>query len=385
MLRIGVVAGEASGDFLAGGLLDAIRERAPDVRFEGVAGPRMAARGCKVLYPMDRLAIMGLVEVLGRYRELSAMRAGLARHFIAEPPAVFVGVDAPDFNLGLETRLRAAGIATVHYVSPTVWAWRRGRLKTISRAVDMMLTLFPFEASFYEARDIPVQFVGHPLADEIAMQTDTAAARAALDLPSDGEVIALLPGSRVTEVSSLADTFIATARWCAERRAGVRFVCPLVDRATREVFERALARQSAPPVTLVDGRSREVMAAADVVLLASGTAALEAMMLKRPMVAAYRLNPVSHWLIRRLSYVEHFTLPNLLAGGPLVPEFIQDHATPEALGAALLGYLERPGEARRLRERFTELHNVLRRGANERAAEAVLEVAERRRQLESKK
>lgn len=383
MLRIGVVAGEASGDLLGEGLIGALQERVPDVRFEGIAGPRMVERGCTALYPMERLAVMGLVEVLGRYRELHAIRARLAHHFVVEPPAVFVGIDSPDFNLGLEARLKSAGVPTVHYVSPTVWAWRKGRLKTIQRAVDMMLTLFPFEAAFYEARSLPVRYVGHPLADVIPLETDAATARESLGLPLSGEVVALLPGSRENEVRRLAAVFAGAARWCAERRPGVRFVSPLANAAARGIFEGALAQQPGPPVTLIDGRSREVMAAADVVLLASGTAALEAMLLKRPMVAAYRLNPVSHGLIRRLSYIEHYTLPNLLAAEPLVPEFIQSRATPEALGAAVLDFLEHPGRLQQLRERFTELHHALRRDANQRAAEAVLEVAKIKKKLSS--
>lgn len=378
-LRVGLVAGEVSGDLIGAGLIDAIRRRVPAAEFEGIAGPRMAERGCKVLYPMERLSVMGLVEVLGRYRELRAARARIATHFRADPPDVFVGIDAPDFNLGLETRLRAAGTPTVHYVSPTVWAWRRGRLRTIARAVDLILTLFPFEEAFYREHDVAVRYVGHHLADAIPEQSDPRSARVALGLPEDGELVALLPGSRESEVSRLAELFVQAAHWCVARRPGLRFAAPFASAATRARFEVALARHPGLDCRLFDGRSREVMAAADAVLLASGTASLEAMLLKRPMVVAYRLAPLSYWLIRRMMYIDRYSLPNLLAGERLVPEFVQDAATPPALGAALLDLLAAPARVRQLQERFTALHRQLRRDANERAAEAVLELVAARR------
>lgn len=379
MLRVALVAGETSGDMLGAGLIRALRAQVPDAAFEGVAGPQMIAAGCRAWYPMERLSVMGLVEVLGRYRELRALRADLLRRLRADPPDVFVGIDAPDFNLGLEKRLRAAGIPTVHYVSPTVWAWRRGRLRTIARAVDLMLTLFPFEADFYREHAVAVRYVGHHLADAIPDHTDARAARAALSLPEAGELIALLPGSRESEVGRLAEVFVQAAHWCAQRRPGVRFAAPFVSRATRAQFEAALARHPGLACTLFDGRSREVMAAADAVLLASGTATLEAMLLKRPMVVAYRLAPLSYWLIRRLLYVDRFALPNLLAGEMLVPEFVQEAATPESLGQALLDQLAAPERTRQLQERFGALHRTLRQDANERAAEAVLALVTERR------
>ena len=372
MLRIGLVAGEASGDLLGAGLMRAIRRRRPDVRFEGVPGPRMEAEGCERLYPMERLSVMGIGEILGRLRELRAIRAGLVRHFTAHPPAVFVGIDAPEFNLGLEARLKARGVRVAHYVSPQVWAWRRRRIRTIGRSADLMLTLFPFEAPLFAAQGIAVSFVGHPLADAIPMESSQAEARAALGLPATGEVVALLPGSRKSEVSRLATAFIGAARWCVEHRPGIRFVVPLVNAQVHAVFERAMAEAPSIPITLIDGRSREAMAAADVVLLASGTATLEAMLLKRPMVMAYRLSTPSYWLARRLVYIKQYAMPNLLAGEALVPEFIQDAVTPEALGAAVLAYFNDPERVMRLRRRFTELHEQLRREADDRAAEAVL-------------
>lgn len=376
-MRIGLVAGETSGDMLGAGLIQAIRARVPDAVFEGVAGPRMVAAGCRLLYPAERLAVMGLVEVLGRYRELYAMRADLVRHFHSDPPDVFIGIDAPEFNLGLEARLKAAGIRTAHYVSPQVWAWRRRRLRTIARSVDLMLALFPFEATFYEEHGVPVRFVGHPLADAIASEIDRDAARKALSLPVDGELIALMPGSRQSEVRRLGGLFLRTARWCLEHRPDLRFAVPLVDAGTRDLFETALAREPGLPLTVFDGRSLEVMAAADAVLLASGTATLEAMLLKRPMVVAYRMAAMTHWLAKRLVYIDRFSIPNLLAGERIVPEFIQNAARPDALGAALLAYLDQPARATAVHDRFAALHESLRRDANERAADAVLELARR--------
>jgi lipid-A-disaccharide synthase len=373
-LRIGLIAGEASGDNLGAGLIRAIRARVPDVSFEGVAGPRMVAEGCRALYPAERLAIMGVAEVLTHYRGLRAMRADLVRHFTADPPAVLIGIDAPEFNLGLEAQVKAAGVRTVHYVSPQVWAWRRGRLRTISRSVDLMLTLFPFEAAFYEEHGVPVRFVGHPLADAIPMESDRAAARAALGLPADAPLIALLPGSRVNEVKRLADDFLRTARWCLERRPDLHFVAPMAGAVTRRLFEAALEREPVPTLTLCDGRSHEAMMAADAILLASGTATLEAMLLKRPMVVAYRMARMSYWLAQRLLYVDRYAIPNLLAGDRLVPEFIQDDVRPEAMGARLLDYLERPELADAANARFAELHAELRQGADARAAEAVLQL-----------
>lgn len=365
---------------IGAGLIRSLRARVPDAVFEGVAGPLMIAAGCHAWQPMERLSVMGLVEVLGRYRELRALRAELIRRLCADPPDAFVGIDAPDFNLGLEARLRAAGIPTVHYVSPTVWAWRRGRLQTIARAVDLMLTLFPFEAEFYREHAVAVSYVGHHLADAIPEHTDTRAARAALGLEEAGELIALLPGSRESEVGRLAEVFVQAAHWCAQRRPGVRFAAPFASRATRAQFEAALARHPGLSCALFDGRSREVMAAADAMLLASGTATLEAMLLKRPMVVAYRLAPLTYWLARRLLYIKRYALPNLLAGEALVPEFVQKAATPAALGAALLDLLAAPPErTRQLQARFGELHRALRRDANERAAEAVLALIVERR------
>ncbi len=377
-LRFGIVAGEASGDLLGGGLIAAIKQHYPDAVFEGIAGPQMIAAGADSLFPMDRLSVMGIVEVLGRYRELLGIRRQLATHFKQNPPDVFIGIDAPDFTLGLEKQLRVAGIKTVHYVSPSVWAWRQRRVKKIAASTGLMLTLFPFEAGFYQKYQVPVRFVGHPLADTIPLAVDKQAARQQLNLPTDTEILALLPGSRSNELHYLAQPFIETACWLQARRPGLEFVVPLANKERRIQFEQAMTDIKAqgrelPRLTLVDGQSREVMAAADVVLLASGTAALEAMLLKRPMVVAYKLAPLTYWLAKRLVKVENVSLPNLLANETLVPELIQHEATPENLGQKLLAYFENPSIMDDLNQRFTDIHQTLRQDASQQAADAILQ------------
>jgi lipid-A-disaccharide synthase len=375
-LRVVITAGEASGDQLGAGLIEAIRSRRPDATFQGIAGPKMQAAGCESFYPMERLSVMGLFEAFGRFAEVIPMRRRLAKHLIADPPDVLVGVDAPDFNLSLELMVRRAGVPTLHYVSPSVWAWRRYRLKKITRAVDRMLVLFPFEREFYRQREIPVSFVGHPMADEIPMQSDRVAARRSLGLPEGGEYVALLPGSRVSEVRFLAEPLARTAAWLTQRRPELRFVAPLVDVATRSLFEAAAQRYAADlSIHLVDGRARDAMAAADAVLVASGTATLEALLLKRPMVITYRTLPLT-WIIgRRMLHVDHVGLPNLLAGERLVPELLQREAVPERLGPPLLEFLQSPQRVRTLEQRFAEIHASLMNDASARAADAVLDVA----------
>jgi lipid-A-disaccharide synthase len=374
-LRIAIIAGEASGDLLGAGLIGAVTARYPQVRFEGIGGPRMIAAGCEILYPMERLAVIGLVETFRRYRELRGVRRRLIKRFIDDPPDLFVGVDAPDFNLTLELALRQAGVSTVHYASPQVWAWRRYRLAKIRRAVDMMLTLFPFEEKFFSDYGVSARFVGHPLADVIPDTTDQGAARAELGLAPGIEIVAMLPGSRLSEVSLLAEPMIRAARWLTGRRPGVRFIVPLVNDQVRERFETALsASGDCPAMQLLAGNARTAMAAADAVLLASGTASLEALLLKRPMVITYRLGRFSWWVAGMVVNVPFAGLPNLLAGKALVPELLQDDATPEKLGGALLQYLQHPEQADRLKEEFRRIHGVLRNHADERAADAVLEV-----------
>ena len=375
-MRVVIIAGESSGDLLGAGLIDAIKKHHPEARFEGIAGPHMQRSGCTSLYPMERLSVMGLFEAFGRYLEIIPIRRRLARRWIADPPDVFVGVDAPDFNLTLELALRAAGIPTVHYVSPAVWAWRRYRLRKIARAVDHMLVLFPFERDFYQSHGIPVSFVGHPMADEIPLRPDTAAARAVLGLDSEREWVALLPGSRVTEVRFLAEPLVKAARWLSARRPGVGFIAPLVNAATRSLFETALQQYGKDiDVRLLEGQAREAMTASDAVLAASGTATLEALLLKRPMVITYRTKALTWMIGRHLFYVDHVGLPNLLAGSEVVPELLQTDARPEKLGAALLRFLETPELVEALRGRFTAVHESLKNDASASAAQAVVEIA----------
>lgn len=370
-LRIGIVAGEASGDMLGAALMAAIKERLPEAVFTGIAGPRMIEQGCRALFPAEKLAVMGLVEVLGHYRELSRIRKSLIRDFLADPPDVFIGIDAPDFNLGLEGALRRGAVPTVHYVSPSVWAWRRYRLKKIARSTNLMLTLFPFEAAFYEEHRIPVRYVGHSLADAVPLEVDKSEARRRLGLPHEGEVVALLPGSRMTEVRMLGEVFIAAAARLRERRPRLRFVAPLATAATRALFTEQLHGGDLP-ITIVDGQSQLALAAADAAMVASGTATLEALLLKCPMVMAYRLKPLTYWLAKRLVKVPYFSLPNLLAQRALVPELIQEAVTAERLASAVETYLDdRPASARLIAE-FRAIHLGLRRDAARQAADAVL-------------
>lgn len=379
-MRIGIVAGEMSGDILAASLMDALKTHYPDVQFEGVPGPLMKARNCAELFPQERLAVMGLTEVVGRLFELLSIRRQLTRHFSTRKrPDVFIGVDAPDFNLGLERRLHDAGVPCVHYVSPSVWAWRQYRVKKIVRSTDLMLTLFPFEAEFYKRHGLDVEFVGHPLADEIPLVPNLERARASLALEPNVEYVALLPGSRGSEVGRLGTLMLETASWCLQRRPGLRFVAPMVSPKMRALFADMIAAHGDLPISLVDGRSREVMEAANVVLLASGTATLEAMLLKRPMVVTYRVSALTYLIAKQLVAVSSFALPNLLAGEKLVPELIQDAATPPELGAAVLAHFQAGGLTPHVRIRFDEIHQLLRRNAAERSAAAIVRLIESRK------
>ncbi|QLC74181.1 lipid-A-disaccharide synthase [Pseudomonas sp. LPB0260] len=373
VLRVALVAGEASGDILGAGLMQALKARHPRVEFIGIGGPRMEAEGLKSYFPMERLAVMGLVEVLGRLPELLARRRRLLRDLIAARPDVFIGIDAPDFNLDLELKLRRAGIKTVHYVSPSVWAWRQKRVLKIRQGCDLMLTLFPFEAQFYDAQQVPVRFVGHPLADAIPLDADRAAARLALDLPVDGPVVALLPGSRGGEVARLGALFLDAASRLRALRPGIRFVLPSASPERRAQLEQMLVGRDLP-LTLLDGRSHEALAACDAVLIASGTATLEALLYKRPMVVAYRVAPLTYRILKRLVKSPYISLPNLLAERLLVPELIQDAATPEALAQHVAPLLE-DGEVQT--ESFDLIHRALRRDASAQAADAVLKLVGR--------
>lgn len=372
-LRVALVAGEASGDILGAGLMQALRERHPNVEFIGVGGTRMQAQGLVSEFPMERLAVMGLVEVLGRLRELLKRRKDLIRTLIAARPDVFIGIDAPDFTLGVELKLRQAGIRTVHYVSPSVWAWRQKRVLKIKQACDLMLALFPFEAKFYEEHAVPVRFVGHPLANTIPLDADRAAARDQLGLPQDAQVVALLPGSRGGEVGRLGALFLDTAERLLQQRPGIRFVLPCASPERRDQLEQMLQGRELP-LQLLDGQSHEALAACDAVLIASGTATLEALLYKRPMVVAYKVAPLTYRILKRLVKSPYVSLPNLLAGRLLAPELIQDAATPEALVQHLLPLLD-DGSAQT--ESFDAIHRALRQDASAQAAEAVLKLVEK--------
>ncbi|MGE8101894.1 lipid-A-disaccharide synthase [Pseudomonas fluorescens] len=367
-LRIALVAGEASGDILGAGLMRALKAQHPAIEFIGVGGPLMQAEGLTSYFPMERLAVMGLVEVLGRLRELLARRKKLIATLIAEKPDVFIGIDAPDFTLNIELKLRQAGIKTVHYVSPSVWAWRQKRVLKIREGCDLMLTLFPFEARFYEEKGVPVRFVGHSLADAIPLEADRSAARAELGLPEDDPLVALMPGSRGGEVGRLGALFLDTAERLRAMRPGVRFVMPCASPERRVQLEELLAGRDLP-VTLLDGRSHQALAACDAVLIASGTATLEALLYKRPMVVAYRLAPLTFWILKRMVKSPYISLPNLLAQRLLVPELLQDDATPEALALTLSPLID-GGEEQTTG--FDQIHRTLRRDASNQAADAVL-------------
>jgi len=369
-----LVAGEASGDNLGAALIGAIRARVPGARFIGIAGPRMREAGCEALGSSDELALMGLAEILRHLPRLLRLRQRLLRELVARDPAVFIGIDAPEFNLRLAKQLKSRGIATVQYVSPQVWAWRQGRVRGIAAACDRILCLLPFESAFYARHGIEARFVGHPLADQFPLEPDRAAARAALGVDPAATVVAILPGSRMGEVSRLAAPFAATAAWLAARRPELQFLAPLVNAATRARFEAELA--AGPPIRCIDGQSRRVLAAADVVLTASGTATLETLLSRRPMVVAYKLAPLTVLLLRWLGLVKvrHFAQPNLLVGREVVPEFFQEAVVPEALGAAVLRWLDRPAELAALEQAFAAVHHELRRGGASLAAEAVLEL-----------
>lgn len=360
---------------LATDLINALKKRHSDIEITGIGGPGLQKAGCILLYPMEKLAVMGIAEVLGRFLELWNIRRSVRDYFLANRPDVFIGVDAPDFNFPLERALRRAGVKTMHYVSPSVWAWRAYRLQSIARAVDMMLTLFPFENAWYEKHNIPVCFVGHPLARKIAMHTDKKQARKRLGLPEDKVVIALLPGSRTSELEKHVLPFLQAADWCRRKTANLHFITSLVDEKSTAYF-RYHAGIIAPHVELTEftGRSLDVMEAADVVLLASGTAALEAMLLKRPMVVGHKVNWLTYQIARRLVRIPWVSLPNILAGRKIVPECLQDECTPENLGREILNWLQHPDQVAKLVEEFTGLHHLIRTDSDDVLANAVLRV-----------
>jgi lipid-A-disaccharide synthase len=377
-LTIGLVAGESSGDNLGAALIRAIRERAPGARFAGVAGPAMVAEGCEPWASADELAVMGLFEVLHHLPRLMRLRRKLRGRFLAERPDVFVGIDAPEFNLNLAPALHAAGIRTVQYVSPQVWAWRQGRARRMADFLDLVLCLLPFEAQVYDRAGLRAIFVGHPLADQLPLVPDRAAARATLALRADSRIVAVLPGSRVGEVARLAGDFAGAIGWLAGRRPGLQFVAPMANPQTRAIFEQALARYApGAKVQVIEGQSRTALTAADAALVASGTATLETLLCKRPMVVAYRLGWMTALVLRSLQLLKspYFAQPNLLAGRLVVPELAQGEVRPERLGREIERWLDQPAEVAALQEQFTAIHRQLRAGASECAAEAILELA----------
>lgn len=373
-LRIGIVAGEASGDILGAGLIKALRAQSSrPIEFCGIGGPLMLAENFHSLFELDRLAVMGFIEPLKRLPELLKMRSTLRQHFLQWRADLVIGIDAPDFNLDLELWLRQRGLKTAHYVSPSVWAWRQGRVYKIKRAVDLMLTLFPFEEQFYRDHAVPVVCVGHPLADQLPLQADTAAARAQLQIEPSDAVVALLPGSRGSEIAQVGSDFLDTAAWLAQRRANLHFVLPAANAARREQINALLKQRGDNlPITVLDGQSQLAMTAADVVLMTSGTTTLEAMLLKKPMVVAYRMGKWSFALIKRLVNITMIALPNLLAQKMLVPECLQDDVRADVMGPLLLQRLDDVETRENLQREFLAIHQSLRCGGSEAAAQALL-------------
>jgi lipid-A-disaccharide synthase len=373
-LRVGLVAGEASGDTLGADLINALRRIAPDTQFFGVAGPKMLAAGCEVWEPADSFAVMGLFEVLRHLPQLARLLSKIKRMMLTARPDVFVGIDAPDTNLRISRTLHAAGIPTVQYVSPQVWAWRQGRARRMRESVDLVLCLLPFEKRFYDEHGIRAEFVGHPLADAIPLEIDRPGARAALGLPMEGQIIALLPGSRRGEVTRLAADFIATARWLKVQRPNLNFVAPMANAAAREIFSQALQRDAPDlKIHLIDGKATTALSAADAVMVASGTASLETALCKRPMVVVYRLGALSAWVLTRLNLIKSkfFAQPNLLADRRVVGEYFQEQIVPASIGAELLMWLDDDAKREGLEQEFARIHTELRRGAGARAAQAI--------------
>jgi lipid-A-disaccharide synthase len=371
-----MVAGEASGDQLAAPLMAALKARRDPILFAGIGGPRMESLGFQSHYPMEKLSVRGYAEALMHYREIMAIRRRMAKSLLAERPDLFIGVDASDFNLGLERKLKDAGIPAIHYVSPSIWAWRGWRVRRIARSVTRILVMFPFEAPLYEKAGVPVTYVGHPLADLIPQEPNKLEARAALRLPANKLIVALLPGSRRSELEYMGSSFVLAAHRFRQEVHDVHFVVPTVTRDTRDMFERAVHdhQRTDLPLTLLFGHSHEALAAADLVLVASGTATLEAALFKRPMVIAYRQSPLTWAMMRAMVYLPYVGMPNVLAGEKLVPELLQDEANPAGLAGALLTLLRDTAAQRRQIERFHEFHHLLRQDAAQKAAVAILEV-----------
>ena len=371
---IGIVAGEASGDLLGSHLIRALKKQRPDIQFIGIAGPKMQAEGAVSLFPMERLAVRGYFEVLKHLFGLLHIRRQLFQHFEKNPPDLFIGIDAPDFNLGLERRLKEQGIQTVHYVSPSIWAWRKGRMGKIKRAASRILALFPFEVPLYEQAGVPVTYVGHPLADVLPLVPDQDAAQLELKLPKDRLVIALLPGSRQSELDYMADLFVRTAVLIHKQMPNAHFLVPVISKETRWKFHAAISRHDAQglPITILFGHAHLAMEAADAVIVASGTATLEAALLKRPMVVTYRMSPLSWQILRHMNYLPYVGLPNILAGKSVVPELLQNEATPEKLTETVLKLVGDKAALAEIRSEFLAIHHTLRQNTEEKAAQAIL-------------
>jgi len=376
--KIALVAGEASGDLLGAHLIQALKKHLPDAVFVGIGGPKMESAGMHVLFPMEKLAVRGYVEVLRHYREIVGIRKKLKHLWLAEKPDIFIGIDAPDFNLSLEHSLKRGGVPTVHYVSPSIWAWRRERMRQIAQSVTHMLALFPFEKPLYDEAGVPVSYVGHPLADMLPLEPDRGGARDLLKLRREGAIVALLPGSRQSEVQAMADLFVRTAQRLLELQPNVTFLVPLVSRETRHLFEETLYRLKVQdmPLTILFGHAHDALIACDVALVASGTATLEAALLKRPMVISYKMPDLSWRIIKRKKYLPYVGLPNILAGRFIVPELIQEDATADNLAQALFNLLRDKNVTAGLQQVFSQMQQDLRQNTAEKAASAVLQCLE---------
>ncbi|CCD37775.1 Lipid-A-disaccharide synthase [Candidatus Paraburkholderia kirkii UZHbot1] len=378
--RIAMVAGESSGDLLAASLLNGLRKTLPEgARYSGIGGPRMTAEGFEAHWPMDKLTVRGYVEALKHIPEILGIRNEIKRQLLAEPPSVFIGVDAPDFNFGLEQPLREAGIPTVHFVCPSIWAWRGGRIKKIVKAVNHMLCVFPFETALLEKSGVAASYVGHPLADEIPLEPDTMGARRELGIAEGGPVIAVLPGSRRSEISLIGPTFFDAMELMQLREPAVRFLMPAAHPALRELLQPLVETHPRLSLTITDGNAQRAMTAADAILVKSGTVTLEAALLKKPMVISYKVPWLTGQIMKRQGYLPYVGLPNILAERFVVPEILQHFATSEALADATLKQLNDEANRRTLREIFTDMHIALRQNTSQKASQAVARVLETRR------
>ena len=372
MLRIGIVAGEASGDLLGSHLIEALKKKRTDIEFVGIAGPKMLRQGASSLFPIERLSVRGYIEVLKHLWGLLKLRRQLLNHFLDQPLDLFIGIDAPDFNFWLEKKLKKKGIKTIHYVSPSIWAWRKNRIKKIKKAVTEILALFPFEPVLYQNEGIPVTYVGHPLADMLPMEPDVAAAREVLKLDAKDLVVAMLPGSRQSEVQQHARLFVEAAKLIYAERPDAKFLVPLITRETRQIFELETFNEHDLPIDLLFGHAHDAMEAADIVIVASGTATLEAALLKKPMIITYRMPKLSWQLLKRMRLQPYVGLPNILAGKFVVPELLQDDATPANLAQTALKLISDKANLAEIKKVFTEIHHQLRQNTAEKAAAAIL-------------